>query len=220
MSKSSTTHYELMVILKPDMFQKDLDAQMKMVRSHVADAGGTIVFEDIWGKRNLAYKIKTLTQGYYATFYFDLAHDQLASLVKELDLEQGIVRKMLVKLPADFDVAVTKEQAKEQEELRAKDEIEREVKRQEALKKLAESEQKNQEREKARADSKKVREEAVSAAAAENTAEAKAEKKAPAKVVKEVEVEAAPAEEAPKKTTRKKKSLDELDTILDDITTI
>ncbi len=48
--------YELTVLIHPDL-EADLDTPLAKVRDIVTTAGGNIVKEDNWGKKNLAYAI-------------------------------------------------------------------------------------------------------------------------------------------------------------------
>lgn len=49
--------YELTVLIHPDL-EADLDTPLAKVRNIITNAGGTIVREDNWGKKKLAYSIK------------------------------------------------------------------------------------------------------------------------------------------------------------------
>ena len=49
--------YELTVLIHPDL-EADLDTPLAKVRDIITNAGGTIVREDNWGKKKLAYSIK------------------------------------------------------------------------------------------------------------------------------------------------------------------
>lgn len=98
------THYELMIILKDSLSEKATKEALEVIRGHISDAKGTITFEDLWGTKSFVYPIKDTAQGYYAIFYFDLAKEQVAELKKELDLEQTILRKLMISLPATMNV--------------------------------------------------------------------------------------------------------------------
>lgn len=98
------THYELMIILKDSLSEKATKEALEVIRGHISEAKGTITFEDLWGTKTFVYPIKDFTQGYYAIFYFDLAKEQVIELKKELDLEQTILRKLIVSLPATMNV--------------------------------------------------------------------------------------------------------------------
>lgn len=130
------THYELMIILKDSLSEKATKEALDAIRGHISDAKGTITFEDLWGTKTFVYPVKDFTQGYYAIFYFDLAKEQVAELKKELDLEQTILRKLMISLPATMNVKEFIEEEKkrtqaEEERLEA----EREKKKAEAAKK-------------------------------------------------------------------------------------
>lgn len=99
MAEKNLLQYEMMVILKPDLTQKATKDALQTVRDLIAEAKGTINHEDLWEKRDLAYMINKYDEGYYAIFYFNLDAKNLAELKADLDLEQTILRKMIIKFP-------------------------------------------------------------------------------------------------------------------------
>lgn len=114
-------HYELMVILKNDLSEKGTKEALEAVRGHIANEGGTLTFEDLWGNRTFAYPVNDVYEGYYAIFYFDMPKEALHGFKKEMDLEQAIVRKIIISLPATMNV----KEFVEEERKRAKAEEER-----------------------------------------------------------------------------------------------
>ncbi|MCL0028297.1 30S ribosomal protein S6, partial [Peptococcaceae bacterium] len=49
------------------------------------------------GKRNLAYKIKHLTEGFYATIYFRSIPDVVKELDRVLKIDDNIIRHIIVR---------------------------------------------------------------------------------------------------------------------------
>lgn len=130
MAENTLLQYEMMVMLKPDLTQKATKDALKTVREMIAEAGGSINHEDLWEKRDLAYSIKGYDEAYYVIMYFTLDPSKLADLKADLDLEQPILRKMVIKFPnsltlqgyleetkriATAEEAIQAERAKEQE---------------------------------------------------------------------------------------------------------
>lgn len=107
--------YEMMMIMRPDLLEKDVEKVFEIVRSHIKESEGTITLEDFWGKRTLAYPIKKQEKGLYAVFYFDMPTKNLKALDAEMRIEGDILRHLIVKTPDDMDVieyiTVLKEQA-------------------------------------------------------------------------------------------------------------
>ena len=59
-------HYELMVILDPDLEERTVAPSLDKFLNVVRKGGGTVENVDIWGRRRLAYEIAKKTEGIYA----------------------------------------------------------------------------------------------------------------------------------------------------------
>jgi small subunit ribosomal protein S6 len=97
-------NYELMVMVKPDLNQRQTEQELKTVREFIAAAGGEIYHEDIWGIRKLAYRIGKVFSAYYAIFYFKASAAKIKELNREITLEQNVMRHLIVKNEDDFEV--------------------------------------------------------------------------------------------------------------------
>lgn len=102
MADKNLLQYEMMVMYKPDLTQKATKEALQTTRDFIAEAGGKINHEDIWEKRDMAYLIKGYGEAYYVVFYFTMGADKLAELKADLDLEQTILRKMVIKFPTSL----------------------------------------------------------------------------------------------------------------------
>ena len=88
--------YELTVLIHPDL-ETDLDAPLTVVRKLVTDNGGTIVKEDTWGKKKLAYKIKGQDFAVYHYMEVELPADAPLKISNTLNITDGVIRYLLVK---------------------------------------------------------------------------------------------------------------------------
>ena len=59
-------HYEVMVILDPDLEEKTIAPSLETFLNVVRADGGTVNQIDIWGRRRLAYEINHKAEGIYA----------------------------------------------------------------------------------------------------------------------------------------------------------
>lgn len=57
--------YECLLILKPDLSEDDVTGVVSLVTNQITPNGGSIIEEDRWGKRRLAYTVKKQKYGYY-----------------------------------------------------------------------------------------------------------------------------------------------------------
>ncbi len=93
--------YELMVILTPKLSEKDLEKTLKEIKGSITENGFSVTDEDVWGHRRLAYKIKNYEEGYYVVMTFEGESAGTVELKKELRLQGGMIRHMLIKTADD-----------------------------------------------------------------------------------------------------------------------
>lgn len=99
--------YELMVIIIPDLTEDEIEKQLNKVRKDISDLKGEIYHEDLWDIRDLAYMIKKYDTGYYAVFYFTFDSENIVELEKELMLDSKVLRHLVVKSPAEYQIKKT-----------------------------------------------------------------------------------------------------------------
>ncbi len=117
--------YELMAII-----ENSLDA--KAAQKHAADNldkriesefGGKVTFSDFWGERGFAYIINKQKWGYYHVCQFDMDPTQAQTLRHELNLDNSLVRFMIMKVdpkaPAPRKYADMKKEYEAQEKAKA-----------------------------------------------------------------------------------------------------
>jgi small subunit ribosomal protein S6 len=90
-------HYELMVILDPDLEERTVAPALDKFLNVVRKGGGSVEKVDIWGRRKLAYEIKKKTEGIYAVV--DLATEPAVAkeLDRQLNLNEVVLRTKLVR---------------------------------------------------------------------------------------------------------------------------
>ena len=68
-------NYELMVIFTPVLSEEEFKAEQKKYAKLVKDNKGTIVAENAWGLKSLAYPIRKKTTGLYWVMEYTAASD-------------------------------------------------------------------------------------------------------------------------------------------------
>ncbi len=91
-----------MLILNPKQTNKELNAVLSEVKDGLAEHGYKIVDEDIWGNRELAYKIKGCASGYYVILNFTGDPAGMNGFKKDLALMNGILRTLIQKVADDY----------------------------------------------------------------------------------------------------------------------
>ena len=94
--------YELMVILSPKQTDKEIEKNLKEIKGILSENGFETVDEDLWGMREMAYRIKGSSKGYYAVYNFAGEPAGLHEVQKDLNLQTGVLRTMTTKVPDDY----------------------------------------------------------------------------------------------------------------------
>ena len=88
-------NYEAVYILKPDLTEEQIAAQVERFKS-VVEANGTVSEVNEWGKRRLAYTIQDLMEGYYVLMTFTAAAAVPAELDRIFRISDSVMRSMIV----------------------------------------------------------------------------------------------------------------------------
>ncbi len=88
-------NYEVMTLVKGSLGDQKAKDLSKKIGGFIDSLGGKIEKTDFWGKRKLAYKIKQETEGFYEVLNISLPSERLDSLIKKLNLENGLVRYLI-----------------------------------------------------------------------------------------------------------------------------
>jgi len=92
-----THQYELMVILNPEIDERQVGANLDKFLKVITTDGGTIENIDIWGKRRLAYEIQKKTEGIYAVVNFTATAATTQELDRQLNLDERIMRTKVLR---------------------------------------------------------------------------------------------------------------------------
>ena len=90
-------HYELMVILDPELEERTVAPSLDRFLNVVRSGGGTVENVNIWGRRKLAYEIKKKTEGIYAVVDMQAGPDLAKELDRQLNLNEAVLRTKLIR---------------------------------------------------------------------------------------------------------------------------
>jgi small subunit ribosomal protein S6 len=93
--------YETTFVVNPQTDNATIDQTVRAVGELITSSGGKIIKESHMGTRKLAYPILGLSQGYYATFYFESEPAVLPILERHFKLEEPYVRHLLIRFDGD-----------------------------------------------------------------------------------------------------------------------
>lgn len=113
-----THQYELMVILTPELDERQVAPNLDKFLKVITADGGSIDKVDIWGKRRFAYEINKKTEGIYAVVNFTATSDATKELDRQLNLSELVFRTKVLR--AEEAQAMVAAEAKRAEEKAAR----------------------------------------------------------------------------------------------------
>ena len=94
--------YELMMIIDPKLEKQALETLTSDLRSELDVHGLSIVKEDVWGVRDMAYTINGSKQGYYLVYTLSPADRlDIPGLNKVFGIKKGLWRYLLTIVPSE-----------------------------------------------------------------------------------------------------------------------
>jgi small subunit ribosomal protein S6 len=93
----SMRHYEVMVILDPDLEERTVAPSLDAFLNVVRQDGGTVGSVDVWGRRRLAYDIKKKSEGIYAILDVTCSPAAVSELDRQLGLNESVLRTKVMR---------------------------------------------------------------------------------------------------------------------------
>ncbi|WP_112133614.1 30S ribosomal protein S6 [Glycomyces dulcitolivorans] len=90
-------HYELMVILEPNLEEAQVGPTLEKFLKGVKDAGGAVDKIDVWGRRRLAYEINKSNEGVYAVVDLQSEPGPVAEMDRQLRLSESVLRTKVLR---------------------------------------------------------------------------------------------------------------------------
>lgn len=98
-------HYEMMVILRPDLPEEQVQQQVAKYQDFLGNYNIQNLETKIWGKRRLAYPIAKFNDGIYFLFNYQGDGKQIAPLERAMRLSDEVLRFMTLKLETPKEAA-------------------------------------------------------------------------------------------------------------------
>ena len=90
--------YELVLIISPEVAEERYDSIIENVNRFITDKGGIISEVDRWGRKKLAYPIKSFVEGSYVLSRFKFKPALSKELEANLRISEDILRHLLIKV--------------------------------------------------------------------------------------------------------------------------
>jgi small subunit ribosomal protein S6 len=97
--------YELGVVINASIDEKERDAFLAEIRELLSAQRATIVKEDIWGKRMLAYEINHQREGFYVFWQYEGPGSSVKPLEYRLRLSEQVLRYLHLNLEREMQRA-------------------------------------------------------------------------------------------------------------------
>ncbi|NJL11661.1 MAG: 30S ribosomal protein S6 [Microscillaceae bacterium] len=90
--------YETVFILTPVLSDEQMKDTVQKFKAIITDQGGTIVHQEDWGLKKLAYPIEKKSNGYYTVLEFRAKPEFVKTLETEYRRDERVIRHLVVAL--------------------------------------------------------------------------------------------------------------------------
>lgn len=90
--------YECTFIVRHDMSPNDVQKLADSYAQIITDSKGTILKNEYWGLRNLAYKINKASKGHYVMLGMSTDYPALAEMERQMRINEDIIRNLTVRV--------------------------------------------------------------------------------------------------------------------------
>jgi small subunit ribosomal protein S6 len=90
--------YELMLVMRPDSTDEQVDALVDRATRSVTESGGQVVKRSPWGRRRLAYPIGQFREGSYHIVLFDSPAEAVLEMERGLNISEDVLRHMVTRV--------------------------------------------------------------------------------------------------------------------------
>ena len=91
-------HYETVFILTPVLSDAQMKEAVEKFEGIIKNANGTVVDEEIWGLRKLAYPIQKKSTGFYTLLEFDADPTVVKTLETQFRRDERVIRFLTFRL--------------------------------------------------------------------------------------------------------------------------
>ncbi len=89
--------YEVMVIIDPDVDDRQVNGLLDKPLASFTKAGGTVDNLEVWGRRRLAYDIRKKSEGIYAVINVTADPAVVKELDRQFTLNEQIMRTKVIR---------------------------------------------------------------------------------------------------------------------------
>lgn len=90
-------HYEVMVVLDPDLEERAISPLIENFLGVVRSGGGSVEKVDTWGRRRLSYEINKKSEGIYSVIDLNAQPGVIQELDRQLNLNESVLRTKVLR---------------------------------------------------------------------------------------------------------------------------
>ena len=90
--------FESVILYSPVLTTSDQKKQENSFKKQLSKVNGTIIAQEIWGLRDLSYKIKNNKKAFYIFYQIEMEGSKIQEIKKTLILNEKIIRSLFVKV--------------------------------------------------------------------------------------------------------------------------
>ena len=90
-------HYELMVILDPELEERTVTPSLETYLEIIKDGGGIVDKLDLWGRRRMSFEIAKKGEGIYAVIDMNCEPAAIKELDRQLNLNEAVLRTKVIR---------------------------------------------------------------------------------------------------------------------------
>jgi small subunit ribosomal protein S6 len=90
-------HYEVMVILDPDLEERSVSPLIENFLSVVREGKGKVEKVDTWGRRRLSYEINKKPEGIYSVIDLQAEPAVVKELDRQMNLNESVLRTKVLR---------------------------------------------------------------------------------------------------------------------------
>lgn len=92
--------YESTFVVRQDVSRTDVNKLIDEFSEIVKQQGGSVVKNEYWGLRNLAYRINKNRKGHYVMLGLSAPHEAVKELERNIGLHEDVIRHLTVRVDA------------------------------------------------------------------------------------------------------------------------
>jgi small subunit ribosomal protein S6 len=97
--------YELMLIVRPDVAEEEVDKLLAQMEGVVTAGGGKVEKVEKMGRRRLAYRVRKQREGFYVLLAFESGGAAVRELERRLKVIDSVIKYMTIRMDEEIQRA-------------------------------------------------------------------------------------------------------------------